>query len=99
MIDCVSAPSRTFSYYRSAESALNPNSEKATTRKEAVTVGGTLLVDGEIATLRSVLREHVNALAVDIGPHTPSNPDSLVRTPNATKNGLLRDAGCPNPPA
>jgi len=50
------------------------------------------LVDGEIATLRSVLREHVNALAVDIGPRTPLNPDSLVRTANYIRS-VFEDAG------
>lgn len=50
------------------------------------------MVDGEIATLRSVLREHVNALAVDIGPRTPLNPDSLVRTANYI-HSVFEDAG------
>ena len=40
------------------------------------------MADSEIAILRNALREHVNALAVDIGPRTPSSPDSLVRTAN-----------------
>jgi hypothetical protein len=38
--------------------------------------------DRELEILRDALREHVNALAVDIGPRTPSSPDSLVRTAN-----------------
>ena len=32
--------------------------------------------------LRNALREHVNALAVDIGPRPPFNRDSLVRAAN-----------------
>ena len=32
--------------------------------------------------LRDALREHVKALAVDIGPRTPLNGDSLVRAAN-----------------
>jgi len=37
------------------------------------------LADRELETLRNALREHVNALAVDIGPRTPLDPNSLVR--------------------
>jgi len=37
------------------------------------------VADREIEILRDALREHVNALAVDIGPRTPLNGDSLVR--------------------
>jgi Zn-dependent M28 family amino/carboxypeptidase len=40
------------------------------------------LADRELDILREVLRGHVNALAVDIGPRTPSIPDSLVRAAN-----------------
>ena len=37
------------------------------------------MADRELEILRDALREHVNALAVDIGPRTPLNGDSLVR--------------------
>jgi Peptidase family M28 len=40
------------------------------------------LADRELEMLRNALREHVNALAVDIGPRTPFNRDSLVRAAN-----------------
>ena len=38
----------------------------------------TLLGPSELEILRDALREHVSALAVDIGPRVPSIPDSLV---------------------
>ena len=38
--------------------------------------------DHELRVLKDALREHVNALAVDIGSRTPSIPDSLVRAGN-----------------
>ncbi len=53
---------------------------------------GTLLADSEIAILRNALTQHVNALAVDIGPRTPSNPDSLVGTVNYI-HSVFEDAG------
>jgi Zn-dependent M28 family amino/carboxypeptidase len=37
------------------------------------------LANRELEILRDALREHVNALAVDIGPRTPLNGDSLIR--------------------
>jgi hypothetical protein len=37
------------------------------------------LADRELEILRDALREHVNALAVDIGPRTPLSGDSLIR--------------------
>jgi hypothetical protein len=37
------------------------------------------VADRELDILRDSLREHVNALAVDIGPRTPLNNDSLAR--------------------
>jgi hypothetical protein len=40
------------------------------------------LANRELDILRDALREHVNALAVDIGPRTPLNGDSLVRAAN-----------------
>jgi len=40
------------------------------------------LADREIDVLRDALRGHVKALAVDIGPRTPSTPNSLVRAAN-----------------
>jgi Zn-dependent M28 family amino/carboxypeptidase len=46
----------------------------------------------ELEILRDALREHVNALAVDIGPRTPSSPDSLVRAGNYI-HSVLEDAG------
>lgn len=40
------------------------------------------MAESELEILRDGLREHVHALAVDIGPRTPSRPDSLVRATN-----------------
>ena len=40
------------------------------------------MADRELEILRDALREHVKALAVDIGPRTPLNRDSLVRAAN-----------------
>jgi len=37
------------------------------------------LADRELDMLRDALRGHVKALAVDIGPRTPSTADSLER--------------------
>jgi len=50
------------------------------------------LADRELDILRDALREHVNALAVDIGPRTPSTPDSLVRAANYIYS-VFEDAG------
>jgi Zn-dependent M28 family amino/carboxypeptidase len=57
-----------------------------------VPVEGTLLADSEIAILQNALREHVHALAVDIGPRTPSSPDGLKRAANYI-HSVFRDAG------
>src|SRR6478609_1948146 len=40
------------------------------------------MADRELEILREALREHVNALAVDIGPRTPSDRNSLARAAN-----------------
>ena len=40
------------------------------------------MANRELEILRNALREHVKALAVDIGPRTPSSPDSLGRASN-----------------
>ena len=50
------------------------------------------MADRELDILRDALREHVNALAVDIGPRTPSIPDSLVRAANYI-HPVFEDAG------
>jgi Peptidase family M28 len=50
------------------------------------------LANRELDILRDALREHVNALAVDIGPRTPSIPDSLVRAANYI-HSVFEDAG------
>jgi acetylornithine deacetylase/succinyl-diaminopimelate desuccinylase-like protein len=50
------------------------------------------LADRELAILRNALREHVNALAVDIGPRTPLNGDSLVRAANYI-HSVFEEAG------
>ena len=42
--------------------------------------------------LRDALGEHVNALAVDIGPRTPTSPDTLVRAGNYL-HSVFEDAG------
>jgi Zn-dependent M28 family amino/carboxypeptidase len=48
--------------------------------------------NSELDILRQALREHVNALAVDIGPRTPSDPNSLVRAANYI-HSVFEDAG------
>jgi Zn-dependent M28 family amino/carboxypeptidase len=50
------------------------------------------LADHTLDILREALREHVNALAVDIGPRTPSIPDSLVRAASYISS-VFEDAG------
>jgi len=46
----------------------------------------------ELEILRHALHEHVNALAVDIGPRTPLNSDSLVRAANYIRS-VFEEAG------
>ena len=46
----------------------------------------------DLETIRDSLREHVNALAVDIGPRTPLNDNSLVRAANYI-HSVFEDAG------
>jgi hypothetical protein len=50
------------------------------------------VADREIKILQEALREHVNALAVDIGPRTPSNGDSLVRAAKYIRS-VFEEAG------
>ena len=50
------------------------------------------MADRELEILRDALREHVNALAVDIGPRTPLNGDSLVRAANYIRS-VFEEAG------
>jgi hypothetical protein len=50
------------------------------------------LADRELEILGDALREHVNALAVDIGPRTPLNRDSLVRAANYI-HSVFEEAG------
>ena len=50
------------------------------------------MANSELESLREALREHVNALAVDIGPRTPSIPDSLIRAANYI-HSVFEDAG------
>ena len=50
------------------------------------------MANRELEILRKALREHVNALAVDIGPRTPSSPGSLVRAANYI-HSVFEDAG------
>jgi hypothetical protein len=50
------------------------------------------LADRELEILRDALREHVSALAVDIGPRTPLNGNSLVRAANYILS-IFREAG------
>jgi acetylornithine deacetylase/succinyl-diaminopimelate desuccinylase-like protein len=50
------------------------------------------VTDSELDILRNALRAHVNALAVDIGPRTPSSRASLVRAANYI-HGVFDDAG------
>jgi Peptidase family M28 len=51
-----------------------------------------LLGRSELDILRDALREHIDALAVDIGPRTPSSPGSLVRAANYI-HSVFEDAG------
>ncbi len=48
------------------------------------------VVESELYTLQNSLREHVHALAVDIGPRTPFNPTSLMRAANYIRSRLER---------
>jgi Zn-dependent M28 family amino/carboxypeptidase len=50
------------------------------------------MADRELEIIREALREHVNALAVDIGPRTPSDPNSLVRAANYV-HSVFEDTG------
>jgi Zn-dependent M28 family amino/carboxypeptidase len=50
------------------------------------------MANSELEILRKALREHVNALAVDIGPRTPLDPTSLVRAANYI-HSVFEDAG------
>jgi Peptidase family M28 len=52
------------------------------------------VADREIEILRDALREHVDALAVDIGPRTPLNGDSLVRAAKYIRS-VFEEAGLP----
>ena len=53
---------------------------------------GLCLANRELNILRDALREHVSALTADIGPRTPSTPDSLVRAANYI-HSVFEDAG------
>jgi hypothetical protein len=50
------------------------------------------LADPELPIIRDALRQHVNALAVDIGPRTPLSGDSLVRAADYI-HSVFEDAG------
>ena len=50
------------------------------------------MADSDLEILRDALREHVNALAVDIGPRSPLNGDSLVRAANYIRS-VFEQAG------
>jgi Zn-dependent M28 family amino/carboxypeptidase len=50
------------------------------------------MANSELEILRQSLREHVYALTVDIGPRTPSIPDSLVRAANYI-HSVFEDTG------
>jgi hypothetical protein len=50
------------------------------------------LADSELEILRDALREHVKALAVDIGSRTPLNRDSLVRAADYIQS-VFEEAG------
>jgi Zn-dependent M28 family amino/carboxypeptidase len=50
------------------------------------------LANRELKILRDALRQHVNALAVDIGPRPCSSPDSLVRAANYI-HSVFEEAG------
>jgi Peptidase family M28 len=52
------------------------------------------VADREIEILRDALREHVDALAVDIGPRTPLNGDGLVRAAKYIRS-VFEEAGLP----
>ena len=50
------------------------------------------MANRDLEILRDALREHVNALVVDIGPRTPLNCDSLVRAANYI-HSVFEEAG------
>ena len=50
------------------------------------------MTERELEMLRDALREHVDALSVDIGPRTPLSPGSLVRAANYITS-VFEDAG------
>ena len=50
------------------------------------------MADSDLEILRDALREHVNALAVDIGPRSPLKGDSLVRAANYIRS-VFEQAG------
>jgi hypothetical protein len=50
------------------------------------------LIDRDLEILREALREHVSALAIDIGPRTPVNGNSLVIAANYI-HSVFEDAG------
>src|SRR4029450_11864094 len=50
------------------------------------------MADSELEILREALREHVRRLAVEIGPRTPADPNSLVRAANYI-HSVFEDAG------
>ena len=50
------------------------------------------MAERELELLREALREHVDALSVDIGPRTPLSPGSLVRAANYITS-VFEDAG------
>jgi Zn-dependent M28 family amino/carboxypeptidase len=52
------------------------------------------LADHKLKIIQDNLRKHVKALAVDIGPRTPSNPDSLVRAANYIRS-VFEEEGLP----
>jgi hypothetical protein len=89
VIDCDATTSRTLSIV-SGDSALSPNYEAASHTRESCYRRP--LTDSELDTLRNALREHVNALAVDIGPRTPPSRASLVRAANYM-HAVFDDAG------
>ena len=75
---------------RSTAASVCKTRQRRSTREQPCR--GPCLADREPDILRGALREHVKALAVDIGPRTPLIADSLVRAANYI-HSVFEEAG------
>ena len=88
MIGCDSVTSQTSPNYHFG-AAFNPDCAPPSHREKALALE---VACWPIGNLQGALREHVNALAVDIGPRTSLNRDSLVRAANYIRS-VFEEAG------